>query len=134
MSESRRLFTWTRFFRRMANRSQIFRPELHGRSLLLPAPSSSVFHVNAKDAAWVDSKTTPHPTRCFTQKLKVTGAYQSISKKIYIRAPLFTQKAFDQALERCSADHTWQTATVKCGHDVMIDEPEELSTMLERFA
>jgi hypothetical protein len=43
-----------------------------------------VFHVNAKDAAWVDSKTTPHPTQCFTQKLKVTGAYQSIAKKLYI--------------------------------------------------
>ena len=43
-----------------------------------------MFHVNAKDAAGVDSKTTPHPTQCFTQKLKVTGAYQSIAKKLYI--------------------------------------------------
>jgi pimeloyl-ACP methyl ester carboxylesterase len=40
-----------------------------------PPLSSSAFHVNAKEAAWVDSKLTPHPTQCFTQKLKVTGAY-----------------------------------------------------------
>jgi pimeloyl-ACP methyl ester carboxylesterase len=45
-----------------------------------PPLAASVFHVNAKDAAWVDSKTTPHPTQCFTQKLKVTGAYQTIAK------------------------------------------------------
>ncbi len=99
-----------------------------------PAPPASYFHVNDKDAAWVNSKTTAHPTKCFTQKLKVTGAYQSIAKKLYIRAPLFANKGFDQALERCRADHSWQTATVTCGHDVMIDQPTELTAMLERFA
>ena len=98
------------------------------------APPASYFHVNEKDAAWVQSKLTAPPTQCFTQKLKVTGAYQSIAKKLYVRAPLFAQKGFDQALERCRADHTWQTATVTCGHDVMIDQPAELAAMLEKFA
>ena len=101
---------------------------------LTPSYPASVFHVNAKDAAWVDSKTTPHPTKCFTEKLKVTGAYQSIPKKLYIRAPLFGSKAFDQALARFSADSTWQTSTVTCGHDVMIDQPAELAATLEKFA
>jgi hypothetical protein len=99
-----------------------------------PAPPVAVFHVNDKDAAWVQSKLTAHPTKCFTQKLKVTGAYQSIAKKLYVRAPLFAQKGFDQALARCRADSTWQTTTVTCGHDVMIDQPVELTAMLEKFA
>lgn len=98
-----------------------------------PSYPASVFHVNAKDAAWVDGKITPHPTKCFTEKLKVTGAYQSISKKLYIRAPLFASPAFDAALERCRADGTWQTSTVPCGHDVMIDQPTELVATLEKF-
>ncbi len=101
---------------------------------LTPSYPASVFHVNAKDAAWVDSKTTPHPTKCFTEKLKVTGAYQSIPKKLYIRAPLFGSKAFDEALARFRADSTWQTSTVTCGHDVMIDQPAELAATLEKFA
>jgi hypothetical protein len=50
----------------------------------IPPLAASVLLVNAKDAAWVDSKTTPQPTHCFTQKIKVTGAYQSIGKKRYI--------------------------------------------------
>jgi pimeloyl-ACP methyl ester carboxylesterase len=99
-----------------------------------PAPPVSYFHVNEKDAAWVQSKLTAHPTQCFTDKLKVTGAYQSIAKKLYVRAPLFAQKGFDQALERCRADKSWQTETVTCGHDVMIDQPAELTAMLERLA
>jgi hypothetical protein len=94
----------------------------------------SAFHVNDKDAAWVQSKLTAHPTGCFTEKLQVTGAYQSIPKKLYVRAPLFGQKSFDAALERCRADSAWQTATVTCGHDVMIDQPAELTAMLERLA
>jgi pimeloyl-ACP methyl ester carboxylesterase len=99
-----------------------------------PAPPASVFHVNDKDAAWVQSKLTAHPTKCFTQKLTVTGAYQSIAKKLYVRAPLFANKGFDQALARCRADGAWQTATVTCGHDVMIDQPAELTALLEKFA
>lgn len=101
---------------------------------VVPPHPAAYFHVNEKDAAWVQSKLTPHPTQCFTEKLKVTGAYQSIAKKLYVRAPLFAQKGFDQALERCRADHSWQTATVTCGHDVMIDQPEELTAMLEKLA
>ncbi len=99
-----------------------------------PAPPASYFHVNDKDVAWVQGKLTAHPTRCFTQKLKVTGAYQSIPKKVYIRAPLFANKGFDQALARCRADSAWQTMTVTCGHDVMIDQPAELAATLEKFA
>ncbi len=106
----------------------------HGRSLLYRRRPASYFHVNDKDAAWVNSKLTAHPTHCFTEKLKVTGAYQTIVKKLYVRAPLFAQTGFDQALERCSADKSWQTATVTCGHDVMIDQPDELTAMLEQFA
>ena len=88
-----------------------------------------MFLVNAKDAAWVDSKTTPQPTQCFTQKIKITGAYQSIGKKRYIRAPLFEVKAFDQGLEHCRADRTWQSLTVTCDRDVMIDQPADLEKL-----
>src|SRR5581483_7227589 len=59
-----------------------------------PAPPAAYFHVNEKDAVWVQSKLTAHPTQCFTQKLKVTGAYQSLAKKLYVRAPLFAQTSF----------------------------------------
>ena len=101
---------------------------------MTPAPPASYFHVNDKDAAWVQGKLTAHPTRCFTQKLKVTGAYQSIAKKLYIRAPLFANKGFDQALARCRADQRVADCDRTCGHDVMIDQPAELTAMLEKFA
>jgi hypothetical protein len=53
-----------------------------------PIPAAR-FGVNDADRAWVDSKMTAQSTACFTEKLKVTGAYQRISKKTYIRAKNF---------------------------------------------
>jgi pimeloyl-ACP methyl ester carboxylesterase len=100
----------------------------------IPAHPAAYFHVNATDSTWVDSKLTPHPTGCFTEKLKVTGAYQSIAKKVYIRAPLFKMPAFDGFLKECRADRSWKTETVTSGHDVMIDQPEVLTSILEKLA
>ncbi len=101
---------------------------------VVPPYQASYFQVNAADSAWVDSQMTPHPTACFTEKLKVTGAYQTIPKKVYIRASLFKNAPFDAALERCRADRSWKTEVVSSGHDVMIDQPEMLTAILEKIA
>ncbi len=100
---------------------------------LVPPISAANFHVNAKDAAWVDSKMTPHPVNCFTETLRFTDAYQTIAEKLYIRALDFPSTSFDAALERCRTDRAWKTVVMKCGHDIMIDQPTELATILERL-
>src|SRR5262249_38246078 len=64
---------------------------------MVPSPDVSRFKVNEKDVAWVSSKLTPQPTKCFTEPLHVTDAYQTIAKKIYVRAPAFEQSSFDAA-------------------------------------
>lgn len=100
---------------------------------VIPPRPASYYHVNAKDAAWVDSKMTPHPVKCFTEPLKMTDAYQTIAEKLYIRALDFKSNSFDAALERCRADRTWKTMVMKCGHDIMVDQPAELASILERL-
>jgi hypothetical protein len=39
--------------------------------------------VNAADAATVDALATPFPLGCFTEKLKLSGAYRSVRKHLY---------------------------------------------------
>src|SRR5262245_51174827 len=56
---------------------------------------AAAFRVNAKDAAWVDSKMTPHPIKCFTEPLRVSGANSSVPQKIYIRAREYQSATFD---------------------------------------
>ena len=95
-----------------------------------PIPAAA-FRVNAQDAAWVDSKMTPHPVRCFTETLRVSGSYLTIPQKVYIRAREFSSAALDQMVARCRADRAWRVIEMKCGHDVMIDQPTELVAILE---
>ena len=98
-----------------------------------PIPAAT-FHVNAKDAAWVDGKMTPHPVKCFTETLRVSGAYSTIPQKIYIRARQYPNVTFDAAFDRCRKDQSWKTIEMQCGHDVMIDQPAELAAILEPLA
>lgn len=91
---------------------------------------AEAFAVNVADRSWVDSKMTPQPTGCFTEKLAVTGAYQKIARKAYIRAKNFPIPTFEAALEMARKDPSWKTYVVDCGHDVMIDKPDELASLL----
>lgn len=92
-----------------------------------PIPAEQ-FGVNEADRAWVDGKMTPQSTACFIEKLKVTGAYQKIARKTYIRANNFP--GFATTLEKIRNDASWETHVIDCAHDVMIDKPDELTSIL----
>src|SRR5438552_1699554 len=94
-------------------------------------PKAEAFHVNEKDRAWVDSKTTPQPNGVALQPIKLTGAREKVAKKTYIRAAKYPQPAFDKALAECKADKSWRTfETTAAGHDVMVDAPDWLAEVL----
>ena len=100
-----------------------------------PAPKAEAFHVNEKDRAWVDSKTTPQPNGVALQPIKLTGAREKVAKKTYIRAAAYPQPAFDKALAECKADKAWKTfETTDSGHDVMVDAPGWLVDILLRVS
>jgi len=105
--------------------------DLHGKvdAGNFTAPISAArFDVNEADRAWVDRKMTPQSTACFTEKIKLTGAYQKIARKAYIGAKNF--KGFATTLEKIRSDPSWKTWVVDCGHDIMIDKPDELTSIL----
>jgi hypothetical protein len=95
-----------------------------------PAPPASAFHVNEKDRAWVDSKTTPQPLALAFSQIRLTGAREKVAKKTYIRAPVYPQPAFDKYYAAKKADPSWRTYEVPCGHDVMVDMPDRLVEIL----
>jgi pimeloyl-ACP methyl ester carboxylesterase len=100
-----------------------------------PAPPASAFHVNEKDRAWVDSKTTQQPNGVSLQPIKLTGARDKVAKKTYIRAPKYPQAAFDKAYAECKADKSWQAfETTTAGHDVMVDDPDWLTEIVLKVA
>jgi len=107
------------------------RPRATPPGLTLPPTSAEVFCVNERDRQWVDQMCTPHPVACATEKLMLTGACHTVPRKIYVRATGFPSTAFDRAHERAKSDPGWIAKELPCGHDAMIDMPDELAEILE---
>jgi pimeloyl-ACP methyl ester carboxylesterase len=101
-----------------------------------PPPSSAAgftafMNVNEKDSAWVASKLTAQPLGTLTEKLRVSGAFLRVPRKLFIGVTKGEQPFFKAVADRYAADPAWQVHQVDCGHDVMIDKPDELTAILE---
>jgi len=94
-----------------------------------PPFPATVFNVNEKDRAWVDSKCTPQSARTWTQGAVITGKSDGIKKKTYIQA-LGWKPGFQAVRDMIEKTPGWIVEDVPCGHDVMIDMPERLTKML----
>ena len=112
------------------------RPQIHflaaerNGALAIPPRPAAVFNVNEKDRAWVDAQCTPHPLKCFLQKLTLTRARERIGNKTYIRATGYASDPFDRAMANARAKG-WRIYDVPSGHEVMLDMPERLAGILQ---
>ncbi|MGH8308860.1 MAG: alpha/beta fold hydrolase [Steroidobacteraceae bacterium] len=98
--------------------------------MVAPPPTAEGDYLREGDRAWVDGKATPQPTATLTEKLRVTGAYQRVPRKTFIRATGWAGP-FDAAVATARSDPSWTVYEIACGHDVAIDKPDELAAILE---
>ncbi|MDB5554452.1 MAG: Salicylate esterase [Rhizobium sp.] len=96
--------------------------------LIASPPSSPGDYLREEDRLWVDQKATPQPTGTFTQKLRLTGAYERIPKKTYILATGWD--GFGKTADKYRDAPGWTVREIATGHDVAIDAPDELVGML----
>jgi len=85
---------------------------------------------NEADRAWIASKVTPQPTATFMERLRITGAYQRVPRKVYIQATGWSGP-FDSLVKKLRADATWSIFEIPCGHDVPNLMPNELAAILD---
>lgn len=103
-----------------------------------PVPKAEAFRIlDAKNAAWVQSKMTPQPTKIATSAITLSGARDRIAKKAYVRASAYPQPSFDKFLAAAKADKSWRTyefSASEAGHDIMVDAPQRLAQILMEVA
>jgi pimeloyl-ACP methyl ester carboxylesterase len=93
----------------------------HGDGWKVPPIPASVFAVNAADAAWVALSSFEAPAR-------ISGACDGMATIGYILA-----RGYDGPFEQFYAkagERGWWRKELACGHDVMLDMPNELSALL----
>ena len=112
-----------------ARSEQLEAAKKFGEGWKMPPIPAGVFNVNARDRDWVDRQSTPHPLACFQQPLRLTAAINRIEHITYILANGWSPSPFPQFYEKAEA-RGWKTLTLACGHDVMLDQPEELTDEL----
>lgn len=100
----------------------------HG-GYMVPPPPAEHFNVNPADRAMVDALCTPHPLATCVERLKITGACMSISKKTYVFASNW-KAPFALEYERARKDRSWIALEISCGQDVMLDAPDRLAEIL----
>lgn len=103
-----------------------------GDTIMDPVPAA-IFQVNDKDRAWVDELCTPQPIATFSEKIVLTGARERIANKLYVRATGYESPSFDAALAKVRARPAWRAFEMACGHDIMVDMPEELAKILTEW-
>jgi pimeloyl-ACP methyl ester carboxylesterase len=99
----------------------------------VPPIPAEVFNVNPADRAWVDSQCTMQPLATFQQPLELSAALHAAISTTFILATGFHDSPFPPHYERAKVKG-WATATIDCGHDVMLDRPEELTGILAGIA
>jgi pimeloyl-ACP methyl ester carboxylesterase len=94
-----------------------------------PIPGE-VFQVNLADRAWMDAQCTPHPIAAFEERIRLTGALERIRDVTHILATGFRENSPFPAAHARAKTRGWKTTSMLCGHDVMLDLPEELTSWL----
>lgn len=100
-----------------------------GEGWKVPPPPASLFAVNAADAGWVDAQCTMHPLSTFEAPAQISGACDAVKDIGYIRARGFEDSPFGQFHSQAEQRRWWR-AELSCGHDVMLDMPNELTALL----
>jgi len=112
-----------------ARSQQLEAAKKFGEGWKMPPIPAEVFNVNLGDRDWVDRQSTLHPLACFQQPLRLTGAINRIRNVTYILANGWSPSPFPQFYDKAEA-RGWKTLTLACGHDVMLDRPEQLTQEL----
>jgi pimeloyl-ACP methyl ester carboxylesterase len=96
-----------------------------------PPISAAVFGVNSADRSWVDRQCTLQPVACFRQSVQLSGGIARIEDISYIYASGWAgaQSPFYRFYEKAKT-RGWKTSEIDCGHDVMLDQPAALTTLL----
>ena len=98
----------------------------------VPPIPAEVFNVNAADRAWVDRQCTMQPLATFQQPLTLSAGLAP-PDTTFILATGFADSPFPPFYEQARTKG-WTTMTVACGHDVMLDQPQELTHILTSIA
>jgi pimeloyl-ACP methyl ester carboxylesterase len=94
-----------------------------------PIPAEEV-KLNENDREWATRKRTMQPIETLRQRVHLTGALNSIKNMIYIRATGYEEGSPFMPFQEKARAAGWKVIEMTGGHVLMLDQPEQLATLL----
>ena len=83
---------------------------------------------------WLRENCTPHPIRCLTEGVTLTGREAEVTHRHFILATRNRPSLFWEEYERVKGRAGWQVQEMATKHDVMVEAPETLAARLDAIA
>jgi pimeloyl-ACP methyl ester carboxylesterase len=103
--------------------------------VLFPSPDAGLFFgvTDPDDVAWMAERLTPHPWKCFEQRLELTNeaALSAITKYHIVCTSTLASRDPELIAKARAEGRLWDVDT---GHDLMITEPEAVAELLLQVA
>jgi pimeloyl-ACP methyl ester carboxylesterase len=101
--------------------------------MMQPIPAE-VFNVAPDKRDWVNRRCVPQALATFEMPLLLTGAGAAVKKRMYILADGWDPSPFRYFARLYEGKQGWEVVKFPCGHDVMVDKPEQLAETLATLA
>lgn len=96
----------------------------------IPANGFERWVADPETQDWLRSKTTPHPKNCFGKGVTFQDDPFAVPQKTFVLAAQHNPSPFQQFFARYKDDAAWDTHSIQCLHDIMIEQPETLADIL----
>lgn len=97
---------------------------------MMTAPSAEFFAVEPGNRARVDALSTPHPIACFIEKLQFTGREAEVTRRTFVLCAKYRSSVNYPTYEKVRRLEGWRALMLDCGHDAMVDAPDQLAALL----
>ena len=97
--------------------------------LMQPIPAE-MFNVVADKRDWVNRRCVPQALATYEMPLLLAGGGSAVKQRVYILADGWDPSPFRYFAKLYDGKPGWQVFNFPCGHDVMVDMPNELAEKL----
>jgi len=98
------------------------------RQLFATGASTDGFSVAVPQGS--ETRRRPHPLATFMQSLKLNGDHRQVRNRTFIYLSEWEQTPFKNQYEKLKTSEDWHVETVRCGHNIMRENPEKLIEIL----
>lgn len=101
---------------------------------MVPPIPAAAFNVNEADAPWLDAMSVPQPLATFVQGVQRGVDSLPVTNRRFVFAAANGGDWFVSTYQRLKDHPEWQVHDIACGHNIMLDRPQELTELLLQAA